>query len=44
MFLGLLLRLWTILGELMLSGVAYVLDYKGAIGRPDAPGRMGEKL
>jgi hypothetical protein len=38
-FLGILLRLWTIVGELILTSIAYVLDYKGALNRPDAPGR-----
>jgi uncharacterized membrane protein YbhN (UPF0104 family) len=28
MFLGLLLRLWTIIGELMVAGLAYALDYR----------------
>lgn len=38
--LGLLLRLWSVLGELMMAGVAYALDYRGALGLPDAPGRL----
>lgn len=42
MFLSLLLRLWTIIGEMMLTSLAYMLDYRGAIGRPDAPGRVVE--
>jgi hypothetical protein len=37
--LGFLLRLWTVCGELMLLGTAYLLDLKGALNRPDAPGR-----
>jgi uncharacterized membrane protein YbhN (UPF0104 family) len=32
-FLSGLLRLWTIAGELILTGVAHVLDHRGAIGR-----------
>lgn len=28
MFLGLLLRLWTIIGELIVAGLAYVIDYR----------------
>lgn len=28
MFLGLLLRLWTIIGELLVAGLAYALDYR----------------
>lgn len=39
-FLGILLRLWTIAGELILASVAYAADYRGALGRPDAPGRV----
>jgi hypothetical protein len=38
--LGFLLRLWTVAGELMLMGVSYLWDYKGAMKRPDAPGRV----
>jgi hypothetical protein len=38
-FLGILLRLWTIAGELILTGVAYAADYRGALGKADAPGR-----
>lgn len=37
--LGLLLRLWSVLGELIMAGVAYAMDYRGALGLPDAPGR-----
>jgi glycosyltransferase 2 family protein len=40
-FLSVLLRLWTIVGELILCGVAHAFDYRGALGRPDAPGRTG---
>lgn len=39
-FLSLLLRVWTITGEFLLASVAYALDFRGAIGRPDAPGRV----
>ncbi|HEX2972085.1 MAG TPA: lysylphosphatidylglycerol synthase transmembrane domain-containing protein [Tepidisphaeraceae bacterium] len=39
-FLGVLLRLWAMGGELLMAGVAYVADYRGAQGRPDAPGRV----
>jgi hypothetical protein len=38
-FLGIVLRLWTMAGEILLAGVAYVADYRGALGRSDAPGR-----
>ena len=38
-FLGILLRLWTVVGELILVSIAYALDYRGALNRPDAPGR-----
>jgi hypothetical protein len=40
MFLGMLLRVWATVGELMLALVAYFLDYRGAAGRADAPGRV----
>jgi len=30
--LGLLLRLWSVLGELLLASIAYTWDYRGAIG------------
>ena len=33
MFLGGLLRLWTIAGELILSGITHAIDHQGAIGR-----------
>ena len=36
-FLGIVLRLWTITGELMLAAVAYVVDYRGALGRSHTP-------
>jgi hypothetical protein len=40
-FLSVLLRLWATTGELILTGLAYLLDYHGALGRADAPGRVG---
>ena len=40
-FLSVLLRLWATSGELILSGFAYALDIKGALGRANAPGRKG---
>lgn len=42
--LALLLRLWTILGELITAGVAYTWDFRGAIGAPDAPGRKTQPM
>src|SRR6185437_15040409 len=36
-FLSVLLRLWATTGELILAGIAYLADYRGALGRPDAP-------
>ncbi len=39
-YLSLILRLWSIVGELMLALVAYALDFKGALGDPEAPGRV----
>jgi hypothetical protein len=39
-FIGIVLRLWTIAGEVILAGVAYAVDYRGALGRSDAPGRV----
>jgi hypothetical protein len=38
-FLSVLLRLWATIGELILAGIAYGFDYRGALGRPDSPGR-----
>lgn len=38
-FLSVLLRLWATTGELILAGLSYLFDYRGALGRPDAPGR-----
>jgi len=32
-FLGGLLRLWTIVGELIVAAIAYTADYEGALGR-----------
>jgi hypothetical protein len=40
-FLSVLLRLWATAGEILLAAVAYGLDYRGALGKPDAPGRIG---
>ena len=37
-FLSILLRIWATIGELMLAGIAYLFDLRGAMGRPDAPG------
>lgn len=42
-FLSVLLRLWATMGELMMSAVAYVCDYRGALRRPDAPGILPPK-
>jgi hypothetical protein len=39
-FLSILLRLWATAGEVVLASIAYVLDYRGALGRPNAPGRV----
>lgn len=39
-FCSVLLRLWTIAGELIVASIAYAVDWKGALGRPDAPGRV----
>jgi hypothetical protein len=39
-FVSLLLRLWATLGELGLAGLTLVLDYRGALNDPDAPGRV----
>ena len=38
-FLSVLLRVWATTGELMLAAIAYGCDYRGALGRDDAPGR-----
>jgi hypothetical protein len=39
-FLGFLLRLWTILGETIVWAVSTALDFRGALNRADAPGRV----
>jgi hypothetical protein len=39
--LALLLRLWSILGELIVATGAYLFHYRGALGDPAAPGRSG---
>lgn len=39
-FVGVLLRLWAICGELFMAGLAYFSDLPGALGRPNAPGRV----
>jgi hypothetical protein len=45
MFLGALLRLWTIAGELILSGVAHLFDHRGALGRiPTIPSATQSRL
>src|SRR5205807_9514322 len=38
--LSVLLRLWATLGELILAGFAHAFDYRGALGRADAPGGL----
>jgi hypothetical protein len=38
--LGFLLRLWTIVGELMLLAVTFLWDFRGATNDPNAPGRV----
>ena len=38
--LSVLLRLWATAGELILATLAYIFDFRGALGRPDAPGRV----
>jgi hypothetical protein len=38
--LSVLTRLWATTGEVILASIAYALDYRGALGRPDAPGRV----
>lgn len=42
-FLSVLLRLWATAGELLVSGFAYALDMKGALGHSDAAGRRNLK-
>jgi hypothetical protein len=39
-FLGVLLRFITVIGELILTALVYLFDYKGALGTPNAPGRQ----
>lgn len=39
-FLSVLLRIWTIAGEFILAAAAYLLDFRGALGKSDAPGRI----
>lgn len=39
-FLSVLLRLWATTGELILASLSYLLDYRGALGLPDAPGQI----
>jgi hypothetical protein len=39
-FLSVLLRLWATCGELLLALSAYAIDFRGAIGHPNAPGRV----
>jgi hypothetical protein len=39
-FLSVMTRLWATAGEIILAAIAYTLDLRGALGRPDAPGRV----
>lgn len=39
-FLSVLLRVWATAGELLLAGISYAADFRGAVGRSDAPGRI----
>jgi len=39
-FIGVLLRIWAITGELLMAGLALAADYRGAVGDPRAPGRV----
>ncbi|HEX8524694.1 MAG TPA: lysylphosphatidylglycerol synthase transmembrane domain-containing protein [Tepidisphaeraceae bacterium] len=41
-FLSLLLRLFTIAGELILTSIACAWDYRGFLGLPNAPGRIAK--
>ncbi len=43
-FLAILLRLWATAGELLLAAAAHLLDWRGALGREDAPGRIESSL
>lgn len=38
-FCSVLMRLWTITGELIVASLAYAADWRGAMNHPDAPGR-----
>lgn len=35
-FLGILLRLWTVAGEIILTSIAYAMDYRGALSSLDS--------
>jgi hypothetical protein len=39
-FLGFVLRLWTLAGEIILWAASLLIDYRGALNRADAPGRV----
>lgn len=39
-FLSVLLRVWTVVGELIVAAIAYAFDLRGALNLPDAPGRI----
>ena len=39
-FLGFILRAWTVAGEVILVAATHAWDYRGAIGDPTAPGRV----
>ena len=39
-FLSVLLRVWATIGELTLAAAGYIADYRGALNRRDAPGRI----
>lgn len=39
-FLGFVLRLWSIAGECIVAALAHLADYRGALGDPSAPGRI----
>jgi uncharacterized membrane protein YbhN (UPF0104 family) len=39
-FLAILLRIWTIVGELIVTGIAYLVDFRGAMNLPGAKGRI----
>jgi hypothetical protein len=43
-FLSVLLRLWATTGELLLTATAYAFDYRGAMGRADAPGLVARPV